>query len=108
MNMINSIELLKGMINNNRMILIYFGSTSCDVCNVIKPKIEDLLKAYPKINSAQIDAGKSLEISSDYNIFTIPAILVFIDGKEVIREARYISIQDINHKIERYYKMIFE
>jgi hypothetical protein len=29
-------------------------------------------------------------------------------GKETIREAGHISMQDINNKIERYYNMLFK
>lgn len=107
MNLINSNEDIKELINNNEMVLLYFGSTNCNVCNVMKPKVEELLKSYPKIKRAQIDIEKSIELSAVYNIFTIPVILLYIEGKEIIREARHISIQDISSKIERYYNMIF-
>ncbi|MDF2673684.1 MAG: hypothetical protein K0R09_1949, partial [Clostridiales bacterium] len=32
----------------------------------------------------------------------------FIEGKETVREARYISIIDLNSKISRYYKLFYE
>ncbi|MFL0266790.1 thioredoxin family protein [Candidatus Clostridium radicumherbarum] len=108
MNMVNSLEEVKGLIENNQMMLLYFSSSSCSVCSAVKPKIKDILKDYPKIKSAQIDVEKSLDISAAYNIFTIPAILIYIEGKEIIREARNISIQDLSSKIERYYNMLFE
>ncbi|ERI89553.1 thioredoxin [Clostridiales bacterium oral taxon 876 str. F0540] len=108
MDFIDSKETIEELINSNKMILLYFGSDSCNVCNVMKPKVEELLKDYPKIKSYQVDVEKSLEISAAYNIFTIPAVLVFIEGKEIIREARHISMQDIDSKINRFYNMIFE
>lgn len=108
MEFIDSKETIEELINNDEMVLLYFGSNSCNVCNVMKPKVHELLKGYPKIKSYQIDVEKSLEISATYNIFTIPAILVFIEGKEIIREARHISMQDIDSKINRFYNMIFE
>lgn len=108
MEILNSNEDIKELINNNEMALVYFGSNNCNVCVAMKPKIEELLKGFPKIRSAQVDIEKSLEVSATYNIFTIPVILLFVEGKETIREARYISMQDINSKIERYYNMIFK
>ncbi|MCM0650692.1 thioredoxin family protein [Clostridium swellfunianum] len=106
--MMNSSESIEELISNNEVALVYFGSVGCNVCNVMKPKVEELLKAYPKIKSAQVDIENSIELSGFYNIFTIPAILVYIEGKEIIREARHISIQELNSKIERYYNMLFE
>jgi thioredoxin-like negative regulator of GroEL len=96
------------LINNNQIVLVYFGSNTCNVCTALKPKVEELIKDYPQIKSAQVDVEKSLTVSAAYNIFTIPVILVFIEGKEIIREARHISMQDISRKIERYYNMLFE
>jgi thiol-disulfide isomerase/thioredoxin len=108
MDMIDSKEAIEQLINNNEVVLVYFGSNNCNVCDAIKPKVNELLKDYPKIKSAQVDVEKSLEISAVYNIFTIPVILVYIEGKEIIREARHISLQDLNSKIDRYYNMLFE
>jgi thioredoxin-like negative regulator of GroEL len=108
MNIVNSNEAIEELINNNQIVLVYFGSNTCNVCTALKPKVEELIKDYPQIKSAQVDVEKSLTVSAAYNIFTIPVILVFIEGKEIIREARHISMQDISRKIERYYNMLFE
>lgn len=108
MNLVSSKQVIEDLINKNDMVLLYFGSENCSVCNVMKPKVGELLKEYPNIKSAQVNVEKSLGISASYNIFTIPGILVFIEGKEIMREARHISIQEMEGKIERYYSMLFE
>lgn len=51
---------------------------------------------------------KSHNIGVSYNFFTLPGIILFIEGKESIRKARHISIGDLDARIERYYNMIFE
>jgi thiol-disulfide isomerase/thioredoxin len=107
MDMVNTKEAIEELIKNNEMALVYFGSKSCSVCNVMKPKVKELLKQYPKIKSVQVDVEESIEASAAYSAFTMPVILVFIEGKEIIREARHISMQDIDGKIERNYNMIF-
>ncbi|WP_127836785.1 thioredoxin family protein [Clostridium prolinivorans] len=108
MNFVNSKSDIEELINNNKIVLLYFGSNNCNVCTAMKPKVKEILEEFPKIKSVQIDVEKSLEISASYEIFTIPAILIFIEGKEIIREARYISIQNLREKIDRYYNMIFD
>lgn len=107
MEFICSKDIAEEIINNNQMVLLYFGSNSCSVCNVMKPKVQELLRDYPKIIGYQVDVEKSLEISAAYSVFTIPAILVYAEGKEIIREARHISMQDLDSKIDRFYNMIF-
>lgn len=108
MNMLNSKEEIGKLIEENEIVLIYFGGENCSVCGAIKPKVEEILKNYPEIKSAEVNVDKSLQAAAAYNIFTIPVILLFIEGKEILREARHISIQDIDSKIDRYYNMLFE
>jgi thioredoxin-like negative regulator of GroEL len=100
-------EDIDKLIKENGLALLYFGNEDCNVCNALKPKIEEMLEAYPKIKYAEIDVERSLQISADFNIFTIPVVLVFIEGKEIIREARYISIRDLTDKISRYYELFY-
>lgn len=108
MDYIKSNEELKSIKEENSMALVYFGSEKCGVCTALKPKVQEMLKNYPKIKAVQVDADSSTEMSAANSIFTIPGILMFIDGKEAIREARYISVPDMESKISRYYNMYFE
>jgi thiol-disulfide isomerase/thioredoxin len=101
-------EEIDRIVNENKMVLLYFGSYNCNVCIAVKPKIEEMLKKYPKIVSAEVEEGNFIKAAATYNIFTFPVILLFIEGKETLREARYISIQDIDSKIGRYYNLLFQ
>jgi len=107
MEKIDSIEIIDKLLKTNDMLLLYLGSTSCDVCNIIKPKVEEILTKYPKIKGINIELENSVKISSFYNIFTIPAVILFVDGKETIREARFINLQDLESKISRYYDLYY-
>lgn len=107
MNTINSIDELNILKNNSEMLLIYFGSDSCGVCMAMKPKIESLLAKYPKIMSTKIETENSLELSAMHNVFTIPVIILYIQGKETIREARIISMEKLEQNISRYYELFY-
>lgn len=104
---VNSYESIEQLIKDNQMVLVYFGGNNCSVCSAMKPKIEELLESYPKIKSAGVTVEEAISLSAAYNVFTIPAILLFIEGKEVLREARHISIDELEMKISRYYTLLF-
>ncbi len=103
METLNLSESIDKVINDNDIVLIYFGGSHCGVCVDMKPKIENILKKYDKIKSIYVDTEKSPKIAISYGFFTIPAILVFVEGKETIREARHISVLDMDTRISRYY-----
>lgn len=99
---------LEELISANAMTLVYFGGESCGVCRAVKPKLIELLRDYPKMVSGSVDAEKYLETAAEYSVFTIPVILVFVEGKEVIRAARHFSLVELEEKIARYYEVLFD
>lgn len=107
MELINSNEVLDNLIENEEMLLVYFGNESCSICVDMKPKVEEILNKYPKVKAVEVKIDDNLLIARKHNIFTIPGILLFIDRKETIREARYISMEDIDNRISRYYDMFY-
>lgn len=105
---IDSIEDVQLAVKESPMVLLYFGGESCGVCLSTRPKVEEILKKYPNIKAYYIDVEKHVAIASKYSVFTMPALLLYIQEKETIREARNMSIKDIELKIDRYYTMFFD
>lgn len=106
MEILNSVEEIKNFIKDNRISMLYFSSNSCSVCVDLFPKIQELLKQYPKAKFAKIEIDSLPAVAGTFSVFTLPCILMFIDEKEIIREARFISIMELKEKIERYYSLI--
>jgi thioredoxin-like negative regulator of GroEL len=106
MKILNSLTSIEDFIENNRLVLLYFSHDMCEVCYDVLPKIEDMLISYPKIKSARVEISKLLQVSGRFSIFTAPTLLLFIDGKETIRESRFISVEQLKDKIGRYYGML--
>lgn len=104
MERVNSIEEIDKLKDENDMLLVYFGSNLCSVCIAMMPKLEALLKKYPDIKAVKVEVEKMPELSANYNVFTVPVIILFIQGKETIREARIISLIGLEESIRRYYE----
>ncbi|WP_243108091.1 thioredoxin family protein [Clostridium sp. JN-9] len=104
---LNTSKEVNEFISNNEMALLYFSSKSCSVCVGMFPKVEEMLKSYPNIKSANIDVDKSTEAAGQHLIFSLPAILVYVNGKETIRKARIISMLELEKSIKKYYDLIF-
>lgn len=107
MDKINTQESAKRLVSENEMALLYLGSQTCGVCRDMLPKVEKLLTEYPKLKGAYVEVGDVPELAAAFSVFTIPALLIYAEGKEVIREARHISLLDIAQRVDRYYGLLF-
>lgn len=105
---IASLEDLNNTIENQPATLIYFSHDKCNVCKVLKPKIQELLLThFPEIKMFYSDTVLNPEIAAQKSIFTVPTILIYFDSKEFIRKSRNIGIHELKEILERPYNLMF-
>lgn len=92
--------------NSNKVL--YFHSDSCSVADSVQPKIKNLIETkYPNLDLIEINTANQQELAASHQVFIVPTILVFFEGKEYFRFARVFSINEIDAKIERVYQLLF-
>jgi len=102
------INEIQSLIADKTAVLLYFYNDNCAPCKVLRPKVHEMVAEYfPNIELRLINAEKYPAASAEYGVFASPTLLVFIEGKEYIRESKNISISELHNKIERYYNMVF-
>ncbi len=88
-------------------VLLYFSGDQCSVCHSLRPKFESMfLEHFPLIEQIYLDAKSNQVISMHYNVLSVPTILVFLDGKEFIREDRRVSLDILQQKLSRPYSIM--
>lgn len=103
MNEIISIEELNSfIIENSKILIIYFFSPRCGVCNSMIPKLSSLFKKFDFIDFKKINIDKFPEVAGRFSIFSLPALLLFHEGKEIHREAKIISIYSLEEILIKY------
>ncbi|CAI8710170.1 Thioredoxin [Brevibacillus sp. IT-7CA2] len=75
--------------------LLFIKTSNCGVCDVTYARAVELLKQYPQVKSMVASIEKMPTLSGEYLVFTAPAILLFMDGKEVFRQARFVSFDEL-------------
>ncbi len=96
------IDQFNTLLETEEMVLLYLISPECSACYALQPKIEALLKdQFPKITYVEIDISASPVVTGQLRIFTAPAIILFIEGKESFRFVRAFSIYELTQKLER-------
>ncbi len=61
------------------IVLVDFWAQWCGPCQMLSPIIEEI-SADPSIKVAKLDVDESSEIASQYNVTSIPTVIIFKDG----------------------------
>jgi thiol-disulfide isomerase/thioredoxin len=98
-----SIEEVEQFVNNHRLAFLYISKTNCSVCHALLPKVKEVMAEFPKIQIAFITVDNVPNIAGHLSIFTAPVLILYVDGKEVLREARFVHIEQFKEKVEKIY-----
>ena len=88
-------------IKSTELIVTYFSYPECNVCKILRPKVESYLEKYENIGFQYIDTHLTPEVSGQYLVFAVPTIIIFLDGREVKRFSRHFGMADFENEIER-------
>ncbi|UJF25706.1 thioredoxin family protein [Planococcus sp. 107-1] len=58
---------------------------------------------FPKIQTKTVDVTDQPELAGQLSIFTAPVLLLFDQGLELLREARFVHLQELERKIDKIY-----
>lgn len=101
MKSIKKLNGIKEFIAQHKMTLLFISQPNCSVCHALLPQVELLLKKFPNIHSLHIDSEKTPEIIGEYLIFSAPVIIVLVDGKEMIRKARFVPVKELEYDLSK-------
>jgi thiol-disulfide isomerase/thioredoxin len=105
---IHTLDEYKKLVVNEPALLVYFSTEECTVCEVLKPKVGEMLKEnFPKIKLIDINLNQSPEIAAQNRIFAVPTLQVLFDGHEYIRKSRNFGLDELRNEIDRPYQMMF-
>ena len=98
---LQTIEETRSFTEDNHLAFLYVAQEGCSVCHALLPKLRLLLEPYPEIALAVADAQEVPQVASDYQIFSAPALLLFVEGRVYIREGRFVQFQKLAATLER-------
>lgn len=98
---LHSLKEIDRFIETNTYAFVYVYQENCSVCHAVQPQAQRILKDFPKIQSIQADASALPELAGRFSIFTVPVLLLFVEGKEVMRFARFVEMDKLHHQLKR-------
>jgi thiol-disulfide isomerase/thioredoxin len=103
---VHSLETIKWKLEAETLVFLYISRPNCPVCHALLPQVEEVLEDFKSVIPLLADAEAIPEIAGEYSIFTVPVIIVFVDGKEMFRKARFVPIDELHSQISRLIRML--
>lgn len=82
----------KEVLKSEKPLLVDFYADWCGPCNAMAPVIEELAKELEgKVKVGKINVDENPDIAVEYNVMSIPTLIVFKNGKE---EKRLVGLRN--------------
>ena len=78
-----SLKRPREVLKNKGIVLVDFYAQWCGPCKMTGPIIEQLAEEVNNVKFVKVDVDQNQELSSQYQVFSIPTFLIFKDGQVV-------------------------
>lgn len=94
-------EVLQKKIQTNSAVVVEFWAPWCGPCKMMTPQLLKVEKEYSdRVKLVRINSDEDVEIAREMRIMSIPTILAFQNGKQVLRKTGALNSEQI--------QMVFE
>jgi len=84
--------------NGKDLVLVDFYATWCGPCKMLAPVLEQVAdEVKEKAIIKKLDIDECLDIAKEFNVMSVPTMILFKDGKEV---ERIVGLRQKNQIIE--------
>jgi thioredoxin 1 len=71
---------------SNMPVLVDFFAEWCGPCKIVSPTIKRIAREYKgRLLTIKIDIDKKQQIATQYNVMSVPTIVMFFKAKELMR-----------------------
>lgn len=100
---IKSISEFNKIINDEKLTVVDFFANWCGPCKMLAPVFASVESDYSdKANFIKLDIDQLNEVSSQYDVQSIPTIIFFKNGNEVGRNVGFLDSDTLIEKINNY------
>lgn len=92
----------KEVLKSRGTVLVDFWANWCEPCKLTSPILEELRNELEEVKFVKVDINEEAEILDDYNVTSIPTLMLFKDGELKERLVGFRKKDDLRSTIEKY------
>ena len=102
MKILSSEEEFYEMIDKDQLVLVEFGSSTCNPCYAIRDRLDHWGAKNPQVKMIYVPAEQYLELAAQNEIMSAPSVVLYWRGREILKKSGlYFSLDMFLEKVER-------
>lgn len=96
-------ETFNDVISSDKLVLVDFFATWCQPCKMMHPILEQLKEGLgDSIRIIKIDVDKQGAAAAQYNIQSVPTLMLFRSGQSLWRRSGALSLSELRNTVNEY------
>lgn len=96
---VNGDNFKEEVLNSNKKVLVDFNANWCGPCKMMRPILEELSNNNEEYKIVSINIDEEDELAEEYEVSSIPCLVLFENGKEINRSVGLIPKESIENML---------